>query len=297
MKQAFVKLHLAILLAGFTGVFGRLITLNAGLLVWYRMLLAGALMWLFLIATKRLKPLSKNEIIRIASSGVLLMLHWLFFYGSIKYANVSVGVVCFALTSFFTALVEPVINRKKWSVPELSLSGLTLIGIALIFHFDTKFRFGITLGIISSLVISVFTVLNERLNKRYDPDTLMVYQFSGGWLGLTMLMPFYLRWSPVETLLPSLRDLGLLVLFVGFCTILMYRLIHQALAKIPSFTVNLSFNLEPLYTIALAMLIFREQRELNVWFYVGLLLILLSLVLQMIRIHRLHVAHPQPLWD
>lgn len=297
MKQAFIKLHLSILLAGFTGVFGRLISLNEGLLVWYRMLFAGGLMWLLLIFSKRLKKLSRREVLRIALSGVLLMLHWLFFYGSIKYANISVGVVCFALTSFFTALVEPIINRKKWSLPELLLSGLTLLGIAMIFHFDTKFRFGIFLGIVSSFIIAVFTVWNERLNQLYDPDTLMVYQFSGGWIGLTLLMPLYLWWSPVETLLPSLRDFGLLIAFVLFCTILMYRLIHQALARIPSFTVNLSFNLEPMYAIAMAILFFNEQRELNAAFYAGLSLILLSVLLQSIRIRKLHVAPAKPLWD
>ena len=207
MRHAFIKLHISILLAGFTGVFGRLIELNEGLLVWYRMLFASVLMWILLIALKKLKPLSKSEIIRIGGAGVLLMLHWVFFYGSIKYANISVGVVCFALTSFFTALVEPVMNRRRWDWSELFLGGLTLVGIALIFHFDTRFRFGILLGVISSFIIAVFTVVNERLTKRYDSDTLMLYQFSGGWIGLTLLMPLYLMWSPVETLLPSSQDL------------------------------------------------------------------------------------------
>ena len=294
MKEAYLKLHLSILLAGFTGVFGRLITLNEGLLVWYRMLFAGLLMWVLLIGLRKLKPLSKSEIVRIGGAGILLMLHWVSFYGSIKYANVSVGVVCFALTSFFTALVEPVMNRKRWSRSELFLGGLTLVGIALIFHFDTRFRFGILLGVVSSFIIAVFTVINERLTKRYDSDTLMVYQFSGGWLGLTLLMPLYLWWSPVDTLLPTSQDLIYMTVFILFCTVLMYRLIHQALRRIPSFTVNLSFNLEPIYTIILAIVIFREHRELSWSFYAGLTLILLSIALQMIKLSVHRNASPQP---
>ena len=274
-------------------MFGRLISLNEGLLVWYRMLLASLLMWVLLAALKKIKPLSTSEIVRIGGAGVLLMLHWVFFYGSIKYANISVGVVCFALTSFFTALVEPIMNRKRWSYSELFLGGLTLVGIALIFHFDTRYRFGILLGVISSFVIAVFTVINERMTKQHDSDTLMLYQFSGGWLGLTLLMPLYLMWSPVESLLPSPRDLIYMAAFVLFCTVLMYRLIHQALRHISSFTVNLSFNLEPIYTIALAIIIFNEHRELTWSFYVGLALILLSIALQMIKLGFQRNASPQ----
>ena len=250
-------------------------------------------MWVLLVALKKLKPLSKPEVVRIGGAGVLLMLHWVLFYGSIKYANISVGVVCFALTSFFTALVEPILNRRKWDWSELFLGGLTLIGIALIFHFDTRFRFGILLGVISSFVIAVFTVINERMTKRYDSDTLMLYQFSGGWLGLTLLMPLYLWLSPVESLLPTSRDWIYMIVFILFCTVLMYRLIHQALRHISSFTVNLSFNLEPIYTIILAIIIFKEHRELSWSFYVGLGLILLSIALQMIKLSFNRNASPQ----
>jgi drug/metabolite transporter (DMT)-like permease len=297
MKQAFVKLHLAILLAGFTGVFGKLIQLNEGLLVWYRLSFAGLLLWSMLAVTNNLKRLPTGEVIRIMTAGWLLAMHWVFFYGSIKYANVSVGVVCFALTSFFTAVAEPLINRKRFSVSELLLSGLTLCGIALIFHFDTEFRFGIVLGVISSIFIAVFTVINERFTKRYDSTLLTTYQFTGGWIGVTLLMPLYLYISPVDSLLPTAQDLAYLVVFVVFCTVTMFRLITQSLREIPAFTVNLSFNLEPLYTIALAMLIFHEQRELNIWFYVGLGLILLSLALQMVRLRRQHLARLQPTWE
>lgn len=286
MKQPFVKLHLAVVLAGFTGVFGKLISLNEGLLVWYRLLFAALLLGGMLLATGKLKRLSAKETMQIGASGILLALHWVFFYGSIKYANISVGVVCFALTSFFTALFAPLINKSKPSWSELALSGLTVCGIALIFHFDTRFRFGVMLGVASSIVIALFTVINERLNQRYDSDTLMLHHFSGGWIGITLLMPLYLMWSPATSLLPSLKDMGYMILFVVFCTLLMYRLINQSLQNISAFTVNLTFNLEPLYSIALAILLFHEQRELNVWFYVGLALIVLSVALQTIVLHR-----------
>ena len=143
MKEAFIKLHLSVLIAGGTGVFGRLITLNEGLLVWYRMLLAGVLFYIVLFLLKKLRKLPARDALRIASVGLLLAVHWLFFYGSIKASNVSIGVVCLSLMSFFTALFDPVINRHRVSASEILFSLVGVAGIVLIFHFDTRYRAGI----------------------------------------------------------------------------------------------------------------------------------------------------------
>src|SRR5882762_3188072 len=136
MKKALILLHLSVFLAGFTGVFGKLISLNAGLISWYRLFLSGLMLLLILAVSGKLKKIGFKDVLRIAFAGSLLGLHWIFFYASIKYANISVGVVCFSLGSFFTALLEPLINRRKFSVGELLLSGLILCGIALIFGLD-----------------------------------------------------------------------------------------------------------------------------------------------------------------
>lgn len=153
MKEAFFKLHLSVLLAGATGIFGRLISLNEGLLVWYRMLLAGLLFALLSGVRRQLSPgIGWKEVFKIGGIGILLGLHWVFFYGSIKASNISIGVVCFSLVSFFTAFLEPWINRHRISVKEVLFSLLTLLGIALIFHLDTRYRQGILLGITSSVL-------------------------------------------------------------------------------------------------------------------------------------------------
>ena len=142
MKEAFIKLHLSVLIAGGTGIFGRLITLNEGLLVWYRMLLAGVLFYIVLFLLKKLRKLPARDALRVASVGLLLAVHWLFFYGSIKASNVSIGVVCLSLMSFFTALFDPVINRHRVSASEILFSLVGVAGIVLIFHFDTRYRAG-----------------------------------------------------------------------------------------------------------------------------------------------------------
>ncbi|MBE9461689.1 DMT family transporter [Dyadobacter subterraneus] len=284
MRKAFLQLHSAILLAGFTGVFGKLITLNEGLLVWYRMLISGILLLLILTSSGKLKTISIKDFARIAPVGCLLGLHWIFFYGSIKYSNISVGVVCFSLTGFFTAVLAPLINKRKFVFSELFLSSLTLLGIALIFSFDSKYRLGIGLGVISSLLVAFFTIANERLAHVYKSETITVFQMIGGSIGLAVVMPFYLHFFPVATMLPSWSDTGYLVLLSLFCTVLLYMLLTEALHKIPAFTVNLSFNLEPVYTIILAIFLYKENRELNWAFYAGLGLIILSVVLQMVKV-------------
>ncbi len=140
MKKAYIQLHLALVLAGFTGIFGRLITLNEGLISWYRTFISAVFILVVLTVSGKFQKITLSEKVKIGAAGAILGFHWLFFYGSIKYSNISVGVVCFALTGFFNALFEPALNKKKLSIQELMLSGLTLCGIALIFGMDISFR-------------------------------------------------------------------------------------------------------------------------------------------------------------
>ena len=273
MKEAFFKLHLSVLLAGATGIFGRLISLNEGLLVWYRMLLAGLLFALLSAVRRRFPRIGWKEIFKIGGIGILLGLHWVFFYGSIKASNISIGVVCFSLVSFFTAFLEPWINRHRISVKEVLFSLLTLLGIALIFHLDTRYRQGILLGITSSVLAALFTITNKKVAAGHDASTMLLYEMSGGFVGLSCLLPFYLRYFPVETIFPDVSDLIYLILLASVCTIGLYLLQIQVLKVVSAFTVNLTYNLEPVYSIILAMLFFHEARELNGAFYIGLGLI------------------------
>jgi len=284
MKRAFTFLHISILLAGFTGVFGRLITMNAGLISWYRLLFSGLFLLVFLRFSRKLKRYDISAVVKISLVGFMLAVNWVFFYESIKYSNISIGVVCYLLTGFFTAIVAPLLNRKKIQFAEILLSSLTLCGIALIFGLDATYRTGIIFGVISSMIGTFYTIYNERLTKTFNSETITLYTMLGGCAGLTLIMPAYLFLSPVQTLLPSPSDLVYLLLLSLFCTVFMYLLLTKALHKISAFTVNLSFNLEPLYSILLAIVIYKENTELSAAFYCGLVLIMLSVVLQMWRV-------------
>jgi drug/metabolite transporter (DMT)-like permease len=280
MKKSYLVLHFAVILAGFTGIFGKLISLNEGLLVWYRVFFSTIILWLVLKLFKVKTDIKLNEKFSISKIGMFITVHWVFFYASIKYSNISVGVVCYCLTSFFTAIFAPLINRHRFNLSEILLSMLTLFGIALIFHFDSSYQLGIGLGVISSAFAALYTVYNERLVKIYNSRLINYYQMLGGTVGLGILLPVYLHFFPVETIIPSLKDTGYLILLASFCTVGLYVLFAESLKRISAFTVNLSFNLEPVYAIILAFIFFNEGKELNLSFYIGLAFVMTSVILQ-----------------
>lgn len=279
MKKSYLVLHIAVILAGFTGVFGKLISLNEGLLVWYRVFFSS--IWLFFILKlfKVSTDIDRQEKFDIAKVGLFITIHWVFFYASIKYANISIGVVCYCLTSFFTAIFSGFM-KKRFVVSELLLSLLTLVGIGLIFHFDATYQTGIALGTISSAFAALYTLYNERLVQRYDSKLINYYQMVGGTFGLGLLLPAYLYWFPTTSLIPGLTDTLYLLLLSLFCTVGLYVLFAESLKKIPAFTVNLSFNLEPIYAIIMAFVFFGESKTVNASFYVGLFFVMASVALQ-----------------
>ncbi|MBB1646948.1 MULTISPECIES: DMT family transporter [Sphingobacterium] len=283
MKKSYLVLHTAVLLAGFTGVFGKLITLNQIPLVWFRVLLSTIILFLVLKLFKIERLKSTKDVFKIAKVGLLITIHWIFFYGSIKFSNISIGVVCYCLTSFFTAVLEPIINKKRFSAAQLMLSMLTLIGISLIFHFDSSYQLGIILGVISTIFAALYTIYNERLVKQYDSKLLNFYQMLSGTIVLGLGLPIFYYLFPTERFIPSFSDGVYLILLALFCTVGLYVLFAESLKKLSAFTVNLSFNLEPIYSIIIAFLFFNEGKQVNASFYVGLALVLVSVLLQTMR--------------
>lgn len=280
MGNAFVQLHLAIFLAGFTGILGKLIGLSEGPLVWYRMLITSLLLYGFLRVTRAVPRIAVADALKICGVGVLVALHWIFFYGSIKYANVSIAVICFALTGFFTAILEPLLLKKKFAVHEFLFSMMVVFGIGLIFQMDTRFRMGIILGVLSAVFAALFTISIKMVGKKHSPTTMLLYQMAGGWVFLTLAAPIYLALFPGIRLIPTLPDMVYLFVLASLCTIGMFWLQINALRSLSAFTVNLSYNLEPVYSIVLAMVFFGEANDMNSAFYIGLTLICLSVLFQ-----------------
>ena len=281
-NKGFIQLHLSVMLAGFTGLFGRLITLNEVDIVWYRMLFTS----LILLVFTGIPRVGWRKFAELCGCGALLGVHWMLFYGSIKASNVSIGVICFSLIGFFTALFEPLIFKKRFSWTELVFSLITVVGVLCIFSLDARYRYGIAIGIVSSAVCALYAICNKKASVGVRSRTVLMYQMSGGLLAVSAVIPLYLLIFPSQqpvVVVPDGSNLWYMLCHALFCTVGMYLLQIQALKRLSAFTVNLTYNLEPCYTIILAFLIFGEGREINFSFYIGISLILLSVLLQSMR--------------
>lgn len=286
MKKAFLQLHIAVFLAGFTGILGRLITLNEGMIVWYRLFITAITMWILFGSMKKLRKIPLADILKISAVGFIATLHWVTFYGAIKYSNVSVALVCFSAIGFFTAILEPVVLRKRFNVTELILGLITILGIYIIFRFDTRYKTGIIIGIISAMLAALFPIFNRVLLQKINVETMLAWQQTGGLIMLSILLPFYLHYFPVDSFLPGLSNLGWLLVLSWLCSVLAFQLSNNALKKLSAFTVNLSYNLEPVYGIILAFIVYNENQFLSKYFYYGFAIIALALIIHVMLVIR-----------
>lgn len=285
-KKAILQLHIFVFLAGLTGSLGYLIQLNGLYLVFYRMLITvGALAIINLFRKNNHQYTTKTKM-QLLGIGTIIAMHWVCFYASIKLANVSIALVCFSSTSLYSSILEPIFKKNKIQINDIFISLLSLIGILLIFHFDSKFRVGILVGLLSAFFAAVFSILNKRVTNFVDVNTIQTYEMTGG---LIFLIPFVVSLSfanhfNTNLIFPSPMDwFWLLILALG-CTVLSNHLMLSALKHISAFTLNVTLNLEPVYGIILAFILFKEQKQLGASFYIGILLIALSVLIQMIRI-------------
>ncbi|MGI8951641.1 MAG: DMT family transporter [Chitinophagaceae bacterium] len=288
MKSALLKLNLAVFLWGFTGVLGRSISLNEGLLVWWRLLITVISLWILFIAKKQVTKISFINFLKIASIGTVLSLHWLCFYGSIKYANVSIALTCLSTSGLLSAIIEPVFFNRRINPFELLLGLFALIGIGLIYFSNLKFSVGIYIGLLAALLTVLVSVMNKKMIANYKPQTITLYQLTGGFLGLTLLMPFYNYLFPSKEIFPQSWDWLWLFILSWCCTIFTFILYISALKKVSAFTMNLTLTLEPVYGIILAFVIYHENKYFGLSFYAGFGLILLAVIVQMMRIVHQH---------
>lgn len=286
MRKAFLQLHTAVFLAGFTGILGRLIDLNEGLLVGWRLAISAGTMWVLYSFRGRLQRLQLNDIVRIMGVGGIAALHWVLFFGAIKYANISIALVCFSSAGFFTAVLDPLLFRSRVVWIELFLGLIVIAGISIIFHFEPRFEKGILYGILSALLGALFPMFNRIYIRRMNASTLMTWQLTGGFFSLVLLLPFYLDPFPPQHWMPRANDWLWLLILCWACSVWAFQLTANSLKSISVFTVNLSFNLEPVYGIVLAFILFREQQVLGPSFYGGLFLILLALCIQSWRMYK-----------
>lgn len=284
MKKALIRLHIAVFLWGFTGVLGLTISVGSTMLVWWRLLITSVSLWLLFLFTRKSVKIAPGAALRIAAIGTVLALHWVCFYASIKVANVTIALTCLSTTALLTSFIEPLILRKKFDPVEIVLGFFAIAGIIIIYQTNLHFSLGIILGLLASLFTVLVSVLNKKIVDRYAGEQIMLYQLSGGFAGLTLLLPVFHYFFNENWQLPILKDWGWLLLLSWVCTILTFFLYIRALKKVSAFTLNLTLTLEPVYGIILAFLIYHENERLSPWFYLGFVLIAVAVVFHMARL-------------
>jgi drug/metabolite transporter (DMT)-like permease len=277
--KALLTIHFCVLLWGFTAILGKLITLPALPLVWWRLIMVLAALALVPRVWRSLRALAPRIVLTYAGIGVLVALHWLTFYGAIKLANASVAATCIALATPFTAIVEPWLTRSRFSPRDLLLGVAVLPGVALVVGgIPPDMRAGVAVGAIAALFVAVFGSLNKRFVHDGEPLTVTALELGAGFVALTLLAPA-MPWILPELdgpllALPSAHDAWLLLALAVACTLLPFTLSFVALRHMSAFSAQLAVNLEPVYAIVLAIVLLGEQRELTAQFYFGVAIIL-----------------------
>lgn len=278
IRKAYLELHIAVFLFGFTAILGDLIAMNALVLVWWRVLLTSLSLVFFVRVVRLFKTMRPIRILQFAGIGILVALHWVAFYGAIKLANASIALVCMATTSFFTALMEPLIIRYRARWYEIALGMLIIPGMYLIVDStDVSMMNGIWVGLAAAFLASLFAILNKKLITQADPISITFIELSSAWLFLCFIVPFYFLINPDALFLPpdGINWVYIIVLAL-LCTTLAYVLSIRSLMHLSAFASNLTVNLEPVYGILLAVILLNENEELNAGFYWGVIIILTS---------------------
>jgi len=278
--KPYLQIHFCVLLWGFTAILGKLIALPAAALVWWRMLLVSVVVLLLPRAWRAWRALGWRQCALFAGIGIVVALHWVTFYAAIKLANASVAATCMALGAVFTALIEPLFAGRRPRLRELALGIATVPGVALVVGgIPAHMHLGFAVGVLSAALTAVFSTLNKRHAGAVDALAVTGLELGSGTLFLSLLMVLL----PDEIAafeLPGVRDGGLLLVLALVCTLLPFALSLVALRQLSAFAVQLALNLEPVYTIALAIPLFGEHRELGAAFYVGIVIVLGCVIAQ-----------------
>ncbi|MCB9231616.1 MAG: EamA family transporter [Bacteroidia bacterium] len=276
---AYVQLHTAVLLFGFTAILGALILLPESGIVWWRMGLTTFSFLLIPSLYPALRKMSVKRLKKLVLIGFLVSIHWATFFGAIKLSNVSITLSILATATFFTSLIEPLLTPKKFRPLELGLGLLVIPGVYLIYHTTEFYLWGILAALLSSFLASLFGVLNKNEVEVADPVAITFVELGSGWLMFTPLVLIYYYYNPGQPFLPTWSDLGYLAILAFLCTSIGFLFSLKSLKVLDAFKVSLTINLEPIYGIILAIALLNEHRDLSWKFYLGAGVILLSVFL------------------
>lgn len=279
-SKSYLQLHFVVLIWGLTAILGLLINISAVAVVFYRTLFATIILFILLLFWKASFRVGIKEFFKIVGVGLIIGLHWILFFAAARVSTASVCLVGIATCSFWTSLIEPLMSSRKVKIYELALGILVVIGLYIIFSVEFQYIEGLILAILAAVLASVFTVLNGKLTHRHNHYIITFYEMMGAFIGSVLLIPLYFYYfdSEVISFIPQELDWLYLIVLAGICTVLAFSMSVKIQKVLSAFVVNLTVNLEPIYGIVLAFLIFGEEEKMSLGFYIGTAIILLSVL-------------------
>ncbi len=276
--KSYFHLHLIVFIWGFTAVLGALITLDALPLVWWRMSIAVLLIFIYMKIKKIDFTLANSTKGLMLLAGLIIALHWLTFFKAIKVSNVSITLACLSTGAFFTSILEPIFYKRKVVWYEVLFGLIVISGLYIIFNVEGNFWLGIILALSSAFLSALFSVINGKFAKEYDAATISFYELSGGVLFLSIYLLFTSQFT-FDFFQLSIEDLGWLFILASVCTAYAFIASVAVMKHLSPYTVMLTINLEPIYGILLALLVFDEKEKMNPQFYIGATIILTTVIL------------------
>ncbi|MGZ3813016.1 MAG: DMT family transporter [Mucilaginibacter sp.] len=277
LNKNLLILHFTVFIWGFTGILGKLISIQAVQLVWFRVLIASVTLFLYFNFNKTAFKVSRNAFLKLIFTGALVGGHWILFFLSIKLSTVSVSLVCLSSITLFTAIFEPLINKKRISRLEIIAGTLIITGILIIFKFETQYTKGIIAGLTSAVFASLFSIINSRQIKHYEAPVIAFYELSGAFVWITIFLAVTNGFN--KSMLLHNADIGYLLLLGTICTSVAYVAGVSVMRELSAFRVALITNLEPVYGIMMSFLFFGDMNKMTTGFWVGAVIILSTIFL------------------
>ncbi|HEX8563300.1 MAG TPA: DMT family transporter [Flavobacterium sp.] len=275
--KSYLNLHLIVFIWGFTAVLGELISVREASLVWYRMLFASIFLFLFLLITKRPFILPLKAVAKLVFVGMLIAIHWIFFFRAINISNVSITLAMFSVGSFFAAVLEPFFYKRKMLWYEVFFGLIIIAGLFMIMQVEIRYLEGIVSALFSVFMGVLFTLFNGKLTQQHDPTVITLYEFLAGFLFVTIYLAIDAKFTP-EFFDVSGKDWILILVLASVCTAYAFTASVAVMRKLTPYTVMLTTNLEPVYGIILAYFIIGEDEKMSVPFYIGSAIILATVI-------------------
>lgn len=276
--RSYIYLHIIVFIWGFTAILGYLISLEALPLVWYRIFIALITLLLFFVVRKKSLKVTRNKLLQFLAAGVVIALHWLTFFWAIKVSNISVTLACLSTGAFFASILEPIFYKRKIDSYEVFFGIIVICALAIIFSVEVNYFEGIILGLVAACLSALFSIINGKLVKHTEAAVITFYEMLGGLLILTVFLLFTGGFTK-DFFTLDLSDLFWLIILGVFCTAFAFIGSVYILRELSPYTVMLTINLEPVYGILLALILFKDSEKMNAQFYLGALLILSTVVL------------------